>query len=191
MAEAPNMRERILSAALELLRSGGLKKFGQTQIAKAAGIPQGHLTYYFPKKADLVVAVARRSIDLLAGAVGASPGMAASDPAARERIIPLITSIIQDRERTRMLLGMLIEADDNEEVRTLQIANSEASRKVVAEAVGLDPAKPEATALIAFLWGLGVYHFMYRDSPSPSVEEVLRAMNAFAKLAGQPEPLKS
>ena len=59
MARPPTIsRTDILDAALQVLRTDGERAMTQTRVAKTAGIPQGHLTYYFPKKRDLVVGVA-------------------------------------------------------------------------------------------------------------------------------------
>src|SRR5688500_6001424 len=56
----------ILAAAVKLLREEGGKALTTSRVAKAAGMPQGHLTYYFPRRADLLVAVARRSLEVAA-----------------------------------------------------------------------------------------------------------------------------
>ena len=52
-----DIRTRILDAAVQLLETEGAKAFGQTRVARAAGVKQGNITYHFPKKADLVAAV--------------------------------------------------------------------------------------------------------------------------------------
>jgi len=60
------VREKILASAVKLLEKQGIKKLAQPQIAKEAGVPQGHITYYFPTRADLLLAVADRSMQAVA-----------------------------------------------------------------------------------------------------------------------------
>ena len=50
-------RQRILDTALELFNRHGYAATSLAAIAAAAGIRQGNLTYHFPAKLDLVVAV--------------------------------------------------------------------------------------------------------------------------------------
>ena len=50
-------RERILEAALELFNRNGYAATSQANIAAAAGIRQGNLTYHFAAKLDLVEAL--------------------------------------------------------------------------------------------------------------------------------------
>lgn len=182
MADTAPMRERILNAALGLLRGGGLKKFGQTQIAKAAGIPQGHLTYYFPRKADLVLAVARRSLEIIAAVLETLPGGLCDDAASRARLLPIVESVVRDHARTRMLLGLLVEADDSPEVRALLVGHANAVRRVLATALGLDPDSPEAAAAVALLWGLGVNEFVYRGEATQETGKLLEALNTLLDL---------
>ena len=59
------VRERILDAAVKLLETSGVSKLAQPQVAKEAGVPPGHLTYYFPKRLDLLSAVASRFVTML------------------------------------------------------------------------------------------------------------------------------
>ena len=61
-----DVRDRILDAALELLAQGGAQELTQPRVARAAGVRQSHLTYYFPTRAHLFQAVAHRSLDELA-----------------------------------------------------------------------------------------------------------------------------
>src|SRR3712207_5502484 len=63
-------RTRILDAALGLLAEGG--ELTQPRVARAAGVRQSHLTYYFPTVTDLLQAVARHSFEKLARELGAA-----------------------------------------------------------------------------------------------------------------------
>src|SRR5690242_11685644 len=61
------VRERILDAALGLLAESGAHSLTQPKVARAAGVRQSHLTYYFPTRGELLQEVARHSIEKLAG----------------------------------------------------------------------------------------------------------------------------
>jgi AcrR family transcriptional regulator len=52
--------ERILAAALQLVESQGLSGLSQARVAQAAGLRQSHLTYYFPTRKDLLLAIVER-----------------------------------------------------------------------------------------------------------------------------------
>jgi AcrR family transcriptional regulator len=60
-----DIREDIIEAALKLLRKHGFGALSQPRIAAEAGVRQGHLTYYFPSRAELLLAVADRSCEVL------------------------------------------------------------------------------------------------------------------------------
>src|ERR1051325_11984690 len=85
-----DVRERILQAALALLAESGAHELTQPRVAKAAGVLQSHLTYYFPTRADLLQEVARYSIEKLAGELeharpGALPLEIAAGAAGKRR----------------------------------------------------------------------------------------------------------
>ena len=50
-------KEKIISAALQVLLDDGFSALTQTRVAQAAGLGQGNLTYHFPKRSDLLRAV--------------------------------------------------------------------------------------------------------------------------------------
>lgn len=60
-----DIRENIVDAALKLLRKQGFASLSQPRIAAEAGVRQSHLTYYFPARADLLLAVADQSCAIL------------------------------------------------------------------------------------------------------------------------------
>ena len=97
-----HVRERILQAALALLAESGAHELTQPRVAKAAGVRQSHLTYYFPTRADLLQEVARYSIEKLAGEL----------EHARPGALPLeIAAGAADKRRSRVMLGLVAAAD--------------------------------------------------------------------------------
>jgi len=112
-----HVRERILQAALKLLAEGGAHELTQPRVAKAAGVRQSHLTYYFPTRGDLLQEVARYSIGKLAGQLehtkpGALPESIAAGAA--------------DKRRARVMLGLVGAADRDPKIK-------QGMRKFVAE----------------------------------------------------------
>jgi len=51
-------REVILNGVIELLATRGLEGVTHRAVDEIAGLPQGSSTYYFPKKAALLIAAA-------------------------------------------------------------------------------------------------------------------------------------
>jgi AcrR family transcriptional regulator len=58
-----NKREEILTAALHLFNDLGIEKVTTRDIAKEINISLGNLTYYFPSKNDIILALCREFID--------------------------------------------------------------------------------------------------------------------------------
>ena|SRR5258708_705850 len=102
------VRERILEAALSLLAESGAHELTQPKVAKAAGVRQSHLTYYFPTRADLLQEVARYSIGKLAGQLEhAKPGALPAGIAAGAA----------DKRRARVMLGLVGAADRDPKIK--------------------------------------------------------------------------
>lgn len=168
------LREVILDAAVRTLREAGLKSLTQSKVARAAGIPQGHLTYYFPRRADLLLAVAQRTVELAARDVSAAAGEAeAREPRALWRAIA--RRMVKDRERTRMLLGLLVEAEDDPALQTAMLDNLGVLRRAVAAALGRTPDDGDVDLVIAAYWGLGIQHFMLAGRRSDAATDALCA----------------
>src|SRR5437868_7461885 len=103
-----DVRERLLEAALHLLAESGAHELTQPKVAKAAGVRQSHLTYYFPTRGELLQEVARYSIEKLAAQLAhAKPGALSDDIAAGAA----------DKRRSRVLLGLVMGADRDPKIK--------------------------------------------------------------------------
>lgn len=100
-----DVRTRLLEAALGLLAQSGAHELTQPRVAKAAGVRQSHLTYYFPTRAELMQAVARHSIERLAGEVAHARE---HNPSQVARAIAAGSS---DKRIVRVMLGLITAAD--------------------------------------------------------------------------------
>jgi AcrR family transcriptional regulator len=58
-------REQIIDAAVEIITSQGLHNLSLSKIESRAGVARGQLTYYFPTKEDILLAVFDRLLLLL------------------------------------------------------------------------------------------------------------------------------
>src|SRR3954468_21482569 len=110
------VRERILEAALGLLAEGGAHQLTQPRVAKAAGVRQSHLTYYFPTRGELLQEVARHSIEKLAGQLAHS----------EKSITEGIAAGAADKRRSSGMLGLVAAADRDPKIK-------QRMRKFVAE----------------------------------------------------------
>jgi AcrR family transcriptional regulator len=109
-----DVRARILDAALGLLARGGAGELTQPRVARAAGVRQSHLTYYFPTRDALLQAVADRSIDALAATLMRAAQGGRLGPQALPRAL---ARAITDKGRTRTMLALIGTADRDPAVR--------------------------------------------------------------------------
>jgi AcrR family transcriptional regulator len=110
----PDKRSLIVEAALEVIGETGPAGFTQPRVAARAGLRQSHLTYYFPTRDDLLVAVAeeavRRRVDLLRAAQ--------EDAGSVDEQVTALVRILTSPAQTRILLALTQAADRNEAVRS-------------------------------------------------------------------------
>lgn len=150
------MRELILDRAVELLRERGFDALSGPQIAKAAGITQGHLTYYFPRKDDLLTAVVHRSFERLQAEFIAhlqSGGVTEARDLAR--------FLIKDRARTGLLMQLFVRARHDDALRAQVLADLSRQRDVLRLALGEHATELDVDLTMATLWGIGMLHLAF------------------------------
>lgn len=169
-----DVRGRIVDAAIRLLEAKGAKGFGQVRVAREAGLQQGHLTYYFPKKSDLVGAVLERLSERTRGDLREAMARGeTSDPAAAEALFfDLVRRLMRDRKRAHILVGLLAEAVEDAEVSAALGAMVRSQRASLAFLLGRDPEDPDVYIATAALRGLGIENLVEPDDPA-RVEAVL------------------
>ena len=114
------VRERILEAALRLLAESGAHELTQPRVARAAGVRQSHLTYYFPTRGELLQELARYSIGRLASQLAHS---------RKRSLAEGIAAGAADKRRSRVMLGLVTSADRDPAIKRRM-------RKFVAELRG-------------------------------------------------------
>ena len=122
----PDIRTRILEAAFSLLSRHGVGELSQPKVAKAAGLRQSHLTYYFPTRSDLLQALAQHSIGQMLARL---TGEATRGSLTPERLALLVGAMVSDKRRARTMLGLVVTSDEHREIK-------QALRDFVAEVRG-------------------------------------------------------
>lgn len=162
--EREGVRERILNAALAILRESGIQGLSQVQVARRADVRQSHLTYYYPKRHDLVEAVTVRFID---GVVRALREMADCSPnGGPDAMLQRVAEAIADPGHMRMFTGVIVEADGDPELRSVMIRETLRLQATLAELLGDECTTERAASVLASLWGEGLYAFVVRPGAS-------------------------
>lgn len=177
---AEDVKARIVDAAVRLLETRGAKGFGQVRVAREAGLQQGHLTYYFPKKSDLVAAVLERlSERARADFQRATTRGARLDASGSEALFyDLVRALLRDRKRSRILVALLAESADDPDVAAALDAQVRAQRRVMATLLGRDADDLDVHLALAALRGLGIENLVAPDEPQ-HVEEVIARFKAW------------
>jgi AcrR family transcriptional regulator len=148
-------RDELIEAGLEILRDEGLAGFSQARIAARVGLRQGHLTYYFPTRTDLLAAVARKAIDNQLAGIARTVALAES----RDAAVKAVVSATLNHRNTRVLVALNQAADQEPEVRALF---NELTGGFVTElgnllqALGLEPREDRIDLFHALFVGLSV-----------------------------------
>jgi AcrR family transcriptional regulator len=108
-------KQDILSASLAILREEGLAGLTQPRVAARAGVRQGHMTYYFPTRIDLLTEVARAAVEAQSNA---AKSLLQGISSTREGV-DQIASVIVRHENTRLLAALNQAADQEPRVRKL------------------------------------------------------------------------
>lgn len=145
------VRERILDAAVRIADRGGIKELTQPKVAKAAGVSQSHLTYYFPHKIDLLAAVLEASHDhasLTARGDGSPPDI--------EQALKTLEALILSPSRMRFFLGAVTEAEEGTALQNLLFDHASALTRNIAEAFGRENDDPAVQTFVDQVRGMGI-----------------------------------
>src|SRR5262245_6432151 len=73
-------REQIVEAAVAVIPEQGLHNLSLSEIEQRAGMSRGQLTYYFPTKEAILLAVFDRLLELMCERIGRPQGAHGPDP---------------------------------------------------------------------------------------------------------------
>ena len=105
-----DVRSRILDAALTLVYEDGVAALTQPRIAKAAGLRQSHLTYYFPTRAVLLESIAQHMMDgVLQGVLAVAQAHAGK---SADALAQAIGEAVSDTRRARVMLALVVASDE-------------------------------------------------------------------------------
>jgi AcrR family transcriptional regulator len=178
-----SVRDRILSAGVGLLKAEGIAALTQPRIARAAGVSQSHLTYYFPTRNRLLLAIAEQSIEGVLESVHL-PAEATGSASLAERLGALIGELPQ----VRVVLGLIVAADREPELREALRAFVERMRARIATLLAREGAGPSAEHALVFhatVVGLAVMNLARQSEASRAeIGQGLAALLGFFAAAG-------
>lgn len=149
--------ERILEAAVDVLREVGHGGFSVQKVARAAGVYQGNVTYYWPRRRDLERALAVRVVEDYRRTLGPPP--AAPDAPAEERALALVRMLVTDavsEVRVRLLPELWSMANSDPEIARVVTDAYAVMEDGSLASLGVDPEAPCATEVRHALFLLGV-----------------------------------
>jgi AcrR family transcriptional regulator len=165
------VRERILQAAARILHESGARRLTQPAVARAAGIRQSHLTYYFPRRADLMAAMTARFIETVSAALERADS--SNDPEAPAAAIEALAAVILDRRHMRNFLSLVLEAEQDETLRAMLLEGTRQVAALVAQRLGRPPGDPDVALLHTLLRGLGIQSLLMGGSARPATRELV------------------
>lgn len=178
-----SVRDRLLDAGVSLLRDQGASALTQPRIAAAAGVSQSHLTYYFPTRDALLLAIAEHSVDQeLQRATADSSGHPAERLAQAARFLP----------RVRMMLGLVASGDRDPAIRPAFARLATHVREALGQLLahhGYTVSAPQVVVVHAALVGLAIMNLGRQDATSDAdVELGLRQLLALLPHPERTEP---
>jgi AcrR family transcriptional regulator len=151
------IKDDILTAGSTLLREKGVTALTQPQIALAANIKQSHLTYYFPTRSNLLLAIAEFTLSALMDNV-----------AEQLRAKPIGTTLADAISRImiegfppRVFIGLIVAADSDPDIRKLLrklIRHVRTAIQRLLEQAGIAADAEAARLFHATIIGLAVMH---------------------------------
>lgn len=169
-----SVREKILTAANEILLTVGFSALTQQAVAARAGVRQSHLTYYFPTRNDLLRGTAQFGVEamFLPMAENAVPG-----ELAVEDLRQLLMPEKNDRQWFRLMTGLAAASEEDESIRQwMREFDARILEKLKASfaLVGAPISQDHANFLHATF--IGALHLDMVDPSDESFERVSRAV---------------
>jgi AcrR family transcriptional regulator len=196
-------RERILRAAVTVIRSVGNGQFSVQKVARVAGVYQGNITYYWPRRRDLVVALAGRIVaEYRAAFLSALTGLDREREDWAETLMRWVVEDAVSEDRVRLLPELWSMANADADVATEVTKVYEDVTEAILQALGIrvdDPghARLRVALLLAFVSAQGLTaahgHRLPEDPVLTEVREALIALHAprlVEALAGVAQPAR-
>lgn len=180
-------RQKILNAALKVLTENGFQALTQTRVAEAAGVGQGHLTYHFPTRSDLLTAVIDESKAQIANASAKNP----QGPITLNTLKQVATQYALSSSFPRLMLALTVAADDEPSLSSWfaesDLKIRQAFRELLKEA-GLDIEESELHLIRATVIGASLINLQQNtEASAQTARQVIDA--AFERLLSKTTPL--
>src|SRR3954469_7786803 len=185
---AQDMRLRILDAALGLLAGHGFMEVTQPKIARAAGVRQSHLTYYFPTRSELLKALAVHSIETMLGSLAAGASAGKLTPAL---FAQFSGEALADKRRARVMLGLIVSSEEDRQIKQFMrdfVARVRATLTEVARLLGREPDPISIAALHMLFVGATVLNVARDDANSRRECAAIARLAVETFLLGSPPP---
>jgi AcrR family transcriptional regulator len=183
-----DVRTRVLEAALELLGDHGVSKLTQPNVAKAAGVRQSHLTYYFPTRADLLKATAVHSIEAMIAMLAARATEGKLSP---DMLAQIAGDMVGDKRRARVLVGLIVASDGNREIKGFLrdfVARVRFGVAQVAQLLGRETEAENIALFHTLIVGAAVLHLARDDAASRREGAAMARFAVEQLLLGTPRP---
>ena len=160
-----DVRESIVQAGAMLLKEHGVAALTQPKVARAAGVKQSHLTYYFPRRGDLLLGIAESTIEKVINDLSARLDTEPAQAAVLETVVNAMLTGIPPR----IMLGLIVAADSEPALREpLRRLIAQVRQRIsdVLRKAGA-PASANTTLLFhATIVGLAILHDAQRTPES-------------------------
>lgn len=173
-AESGGVRAKILAAAQHLIAERGFAALTQTRMARAAGVRQSHLTYYFPRRADLLVALLTASHHHAEG------------EAEEGDVYDALAALVFERRRSGFFLSALVETSDDPAVRAAVTAHMDRFRAHMAHRFGRPESDADVALFVSALRGMTLEN-LAAPEPEPAPARRIRALATRLGLVPRPE----
>ena len=177
---------RILSAASRLLVDSGFGALTQPRVSRAAGVSQSHLTYYFPRRADLILAVARHALAETIREVRAS---AEERPQQRfAHTVEALARRVSDQRVVRLMVGLVVASESDRGIKGSLAAFIATVRDMLRELlqeIGIDADAHTVAGIHSLAVGLAVLN-LARDTKASRAEVNAILKFALPRIAGAP-----
>lgn len=120
-----NTKEKIVARALDLFNESGINKVGVREIAASLGISPGNMSYYFPKKEDLLEELQNRIMQ----ANDAAFQSFFANPGGMSNFLQLMQQIFNNQYKYRCLLLNIVELQNDAHKTRLNYQEIEQRRR--------------------------------------------------------------
>jgi len=162
-----DVRSRILDSALELVLESGVAALTQPKIARAAGLRQSHLTYYFPTRAELLQSVVQHMMEAMVSGIAERTTAKRRGDSGATALLRGLAEGVSDPRRARLMLALVVASDEQASTkRWLRefIVMLRKKLSTLLESAGLDGSR--AAELHMMLVGAAILNVARDDASS-------------------------